>query len=151
MTQTIAPIDLMGLAPKQAEFRLGDYPNRHFTLCRWSLRVRAWAVEKYGTDKLNAVFTNLQIGEIADIAWFMLLEKDAFNGEFVKFLDSISSTQDQLNLINALLGSVGIGEPEIEKIMAAQAKAGGKQVPPPKPLNRASRRKNPTGPKSSTR
>lgn len=140
------PLNLMDLVPKDATLALSGI-NQPLTLGRWSLRVRNWAKEKFGSDGLQEIFVEQKIDEIADIAWFMLKEKDLFNGEKDNFLDAISSPRDQLNLVTAMLESVGIGEPEIKKIndKIKKDEAGGDPNP-----NRQRPGKK-TGAKSSTR
>lgn len=120
-----SPFSLSDLIPKETEFELSPHPGRKFVLCRWTLRVRAWAVEKYGPEKLKQIFEQQMIGEIAELAWFMLKDQDKqfFKNSKDEFLDGISSVQDQVNIIMALLGAVGIGEPELDKIKESQKKS----------------------------
>lgn len=112
------PFDLTTLMPKESHFILSTFPEKKFTLCRWSLRVRAWAVEKYSTEGLKEIFEKVKIGEIADLTWYMLKDEDkaSFPKGYDDFLDSVVTTKDQIAIVNALLGAVGIGEPEIKKI-----------------------------------
>lgn len=122
------PFNLTDLVPHEAQFELPDgLPGKTLTLNRWSLRVRNWATNKYGAEKLGLIFQEQRIQEIAEMAWFMLKEKDQFANNQEQFLDAVVSVQDQVNLIKALLAAVGIGEPEIEKIKAAIAEA---EAPP---------------------
>ncbi len=109
------PLKLTDLVPKETKFKLSKYPDREFTICHWSLRVRQWAMDKYTAKGIKEVFEKQQINEIADIAYFMLIEKDVFKTRD-EFLDKIVTIEDQINMIKALLGAVGIGEPEIEKL-----------------------------------
>lgn len=84
--------------------------------------------------------------EIAEIAFFLLRDKSPFKDEN-DFLDKILTIQDQINLIKAVLQTVGIGEPEIEKISASLPKKGedvDPKIPSPGP------KKSKTGAKSST-
>lgn len=123
------PFDLTELVPQDAVFNVSGC-DKPLTLGKWSLRVRAWAVKTYGAQRINEIFTRQEIDEIADIAWFMLKEKDLFQNNKDLFLDAISSVKDQINLVTALLGAVGIGEPEIDKIKkAAEEKDGGAPDP----------------------
>jgi hypothetical protein len=124
------PFNLMDLAPKETTFTVSGC-DKPLTLCKWSLRVRQWAKDKYGAEKLKAIFEMQDIDEIADIAWFMLKDdcKDIFKGDKANFLDAISSMRDNLSLIKALLAAIGIGEPEIEQINQALKDSGG----PPDP------------------
>ena len=142
------PISLEDLVPKESTFTLSTLPGKSFTLCRWSLRVRAWAIARYTSEGLKEIFDKQKIDEIAQMTWFMLKEKDAFpaglDGEG-GFLDNISSPRDQIGIITALLGSVGIGEPEIKKIndLVKSSKADPKDPKPKAP-------KKKIGAKSST-
>lgn len=118
------PLKLMDLVPKETQFKLSDYPDKEFTMGRWTLRVRQWATDKYTPKGIERIFKTQQINEIADIAYFMLAEKD--KKEFFKtkdeFLEHVVTIQDQVNVIMALLAGVGIGEPEIEKLNQALQK-----------------------------
>ena len=109
------PLSLFELSPQEATFSLSGENGKTFTLCRWSLRVRAWASSKYTNEGLKQIFTEQKITEIAEMAFFMLKEKDQFKTQD-DFFDAIVTIQDQINIIMALLKSIGIGEPEIQKI-----------------------------------
>jgi hypothetical protein len=124
------PFKLEDLVPKETSFTLSTAPGKTFTLCRWSLRVRVWAKEKYGSDQLKTIFEELRIDEIADMTFFMLKDKEQFPGGKDEFLDLVTTTQDQINVVTALLGAVGIGEPEIKKIKDSMAPKG--ETPDPK-------------------
>lgn len=129
------PLQLTDLVPKETKFKLSDYPDKDFSLCRWSLRVRAWATDRYTSQGLKTIFETQQINEIADLAYFMLIDKDFFTTKD-NFLDAIITIQDQINIIKALLGAVGIGEPELEKLSASveidKKEAQSPNVPSPK-------------------
>lgn len=141
------PLNLADLVPKETTFSLSTQPNKIYTLCRWSLRVRAWAIEKYGHNGLKEIFEQQKIDEIADMAFFMLKEKDAFKTKD-DFLDAISSVRDQVEIIKALLGAVGIGEPELKEIETVVQQNTSKDSPP-NPLVKSPGKK--TGAKSLTR
>lgn len=142
------PINLADLVPKESTFTLSTLPGRSFTLCRWSLRVRAWATEKYTSAGLQKIFELQDINAIGTLAWFMLKEKDQFKsfGDEGGFLDQIVSSQDQLNVILALLGAVGIGEPEMDAFKDSAKKLTGGNPEDPKSGTPEER----TGERSST-
>jgi len=128
------PLDLNSLAPREVTFSLSGLPDRQLTLSKWTLRVRAWAFDKYGAEKLKDIFENHRIVEISEIAFFMIKEKNLFKS-VEDFQEMVVTTADHLTLTKALLGSVGIGEPEIEKINAdieKKAQALAKSSPNPK-------------------
>jgi hypothetical protein len=126
------PLDLNDLVPKETSFQLSGFPDKTLTLCRWSLRVRAWAFDHYGPKDLQEIFEKQKMIQISQIAYFMLKEKDLVKS-VEELQDAVITIQDQINLTKALLSSVGIGEPEIEKIDKAakdlQAKAEGTPDP----------------------
>lgn len=135
------PLTLSDLKPAEAVFKLSTLPNTELTLCRWSLRVRGWAVDKFGAENLQSIFEKQKIQEIAEIAWYMLKEKSLFSDDkelqpFDKFLDSISTIQDQISLVKALLYTIGIGEPEIEKISKSLEGNPNPNPPSPNPAKR---------------
>lgn len=109
------PLSLQDLKPKMTTFQLEDFPTEKFTLCRFTLRVRAWVLERYTSKELQGIFEDQKINDIALISYFMLKEKEKFP-TLDSFLDSIVTIQDQISVMKALLGSIGIGEPEIEQI-----------------------------------
>lgn len=127
------PFNLMDIVPQEASFSVSGLPGKTLTLCKWSLRIRSWATTKYGDNGLQEIFAKQKIQEIAHMAWFMLKEKELFPKGEDDFLDAISSMQDQVNVIKALLRTVGIGEPEIEKIQASIEAAGAKPEAAPDP------------------
>ncbi len=106
---------------------------------------------------LKDILENQKLDEVGEIVFYMLREKEVFKvlpGEdyqtdLEKFLDAVSSTQDQINIYMALIGSVGIGEPEMEKIKESLGEAttpGGEPDPKPAPT----KTKKKTSGKSST-
>lgn len=123
--------DIFSLVPKEVEFELSSHPGKKIWLNKWSLRVREWAKDKYTAAGLRVIFETHQIGEIADIAFFMLKDKEQFKTKD-DFFEAILTLQDQLNVIKALLGAVGIGEPEYKKIQEAVDKTMGQSAAPEK-------------------
>lgn len=125
------PLNLDDLVPREVTFYLSDNPTRPVTLCKWSLRVRAWATSTYTSKGLEEIFSKQKIEEIAEMAFFMVKDKTLFETKDA-FFDSIVTVRDQINVIKALLTTVGIGEPEIEKITKAVEAQEQKDVPDPK-------------------
>ncbi len=146
------PLNLDDLVPREVTFTLSDDANKPITLGRWSLRVRAWATEKYTPEGLKEIFEKQKIEEIADMAFFMLKDKTQFSNKDA-FMEAIVTIRDQITVIKALLGTVGIGEPEIEKLTkSAEAGLSAEQsVTMKEPVDPKTRTKRPIGAKPSTR
>ncbi len=106
--------------------------------------MRSWATAKYTPQGVKEIFEKQKIEEIADMAYFMLKEKELLTTK-EEFLEQICTVRDQVNVIKALLAAVGIGEPEIKKIDDALAKG---EVAAPKPTPLTAKR---IGAKSSIR
>ena len=113
-----APLKLQDLVPKETTFKLSDYPDQVFTLGRWTLRVRIWVLERYTPEQVQSIFKETKIEDIGKIAYHILKDKGQFPTE-ESFFDAVVSIQDQINLITALLGAIGIGEPEMDQIQKA--------------------------------
>lgn len=145
MSNTEHPLNLADLSPQEAVFNLSTSPGQPLTLCRWSLRIRTWAQTKYGSEGLKNIFEKHQLVEIADMVYFMLKDKTAYP-TLDSFLDAVVTTQDQVNIIKALLQTIGFGEPEIEQVSKAM------KVDQPAPKAQApTPRKKRIGAKSSSR
>ena len=133
------PLTLDDLNPKEATFELSTVPQK-LTLCRWSLRVRAWAIGHYGGERLAEIFKSQNLIEMGAISYYMLKENELFP-TLDSFLDAICTPRDHLNMITAMLGTLGIAEPKIEEIREVM------NAPKPKPQPK---RKKRIGAKSST-
>ncbi len=109
------PLNLEDLQPQETSFELSTMPGQKFTLCRWSLRVRAWAFSKWKAAELDSILREQKVVQIAELAYFMLKDKTKFPA-LDDFLDAIVSPRDHLALITAFLGTIGLGEPAIEEL-----------------------------------
>lgn len=138
------PLKLEDLTPKESSFTLSTKPGVKIELCRWSLRVRAWAIEHFGAAELRAILEQQKIVQMAQIAHFMLKDKTLF-ASLDEFLDSVVTPEDHLNVLSAMLETVGIGEPEIEQVRKAWKE--GTEPPKTKPQRKPRR---PIGANSST-
>lgn len=128
------------LIPRESAFKLHalEYPLH---LKPWSVRVRFWALEKYGQKHLQYVLETQQLKELCEIAYFMLKEKEQFK-TFEEFADAIASPMDIINLAKAIMGSIGFGEKEIRDI----EKSGDSGKPKPQ-----AKKRKPTGVRSLTK
>jgi hypothetical protein len=113
------------------------------TLCRWSLRVRSWAITHYGAERLAEIFKTQNLIAMGEISYYMLKEKELFP-TLDAFLDAVCTPKDHLNMVAAMLGTLGIAEPKIEEIREAMKDA---NAPKQKPQRK---KKKPIGAKSLT-
>lgn len=129
-TMKSTPLSLDDLVPQETTFKLSTMPDKELGLRRWSLRARKWAIEKYGAAELQRIFQEKQVEKIAALAYFLLRDEDQklFKTED-DFLDAISTINDQIELIKAILRTIGIGEPQIEKINELEKLAAGSADP----------------------
>lgn len=145
----------MDLVPREAEFELSSKPGVKYKLEPWSLYWRTWATDKYGAERLGLIFKEQRIVEIGEMAYAMLIDKTDFP-TIVDFQKAVVSMKDQYVLITSILTTVGMGEPELEKIKEEAKRRGfDPNNPTPKkepvdPLARSPNKKK-IGAKSSTR
>lgn len=135
-------LNLNDFEPKEANFKLKSTGDKIYTLCAFSLRVRAWAEEQYSEKEMADIFTRQDVVKLAKIAWFMLKDKTVFNNSEIEFFDAIRTMRDGFNVMLAVFEAVGTAQPELDKLNAEIDKA-------MLPKNRAERRS--TGAKSTTR
>ncbi len=125
-------LSILDLTPQSVEFNLSTVKET-LVLKPWSLRVKAWAVEKYGAGNLKSIIEKMQTVQIGEITFFMLTdESKAIFKTVDNYFDSIQSTRDELAVHKALLKSMGIGEPEIEELANLVVEAA--ELPDPKTL-----------------
>lgn len=139
------PINLHDLSPRDVTFKLSQMPEATLTLSRWSLRVKAWAMAHYTPAGLKGIFEGRDVPKMAEICYYLLREKNIFPTQD-SFFEAICGPKDELAILTAMLGTLGIGEPEIEKINKSlpEMETPDPNVPSPKP------RKRKIGAKSST-
>lgn len=119
--------DIHDLVPEDASFSLHIFPDKFLWFSAFSLKYQMWAKDKYGV-RIKAIFAEEQIKEICEIAWKLLksetdfyikpdtnvITKEAFR-DFDHFIDSVRSTKDKIQMITALLKTIGFSQPVLEK------------------------------------
>lgn len=131
-------LTLNDLKPEEATFTLDAFPDTQFTLKRFSLAAQIWCRDKFGAEKMKRIFETQSLPEISEIV-FYLLKDSALSYE--EFLEGICSYQDKVRLITALLATVGISQPVMERIKKEATE--NPQTPSPSKTKR-------TGAKSTT-
>ena len=105
-------LDLHDLQPKEAQFNLGETA---LTLRKFTLASQIWTQQRFGTENIQGIFSNLRLGEISEIAYYLLKDKKPFP-TLESFQEAVVTQRDKMNLIQALLDTVGISQPVIERL-----------------------------------
>lgn len=108
-------LDLNDLCPETAKFQTSARPGESFTLNKVTLRTQVWLQKRFGKENIQGIFENQSIPDIAEIAYFLLQEKDKIK-TLDEFLDLIVTHQDRINLLQAMLTTIGLSQPVIDKI-----------------------------------
>lgn len=125
-TPEVMPLQLTDLVPQNATFFLKEIVDEDgpiaLGLRRWSLLVRKWVIDKYTAKGVRMAFERLEISVIADVTYYLLDERSKllFKNQD-DFLDKIVTVQDQINIISAVVKTMGIGEVELKKFSDAMA------------------------------
>ncbi|MFN8741536.1 MAG: hypothetical protein ACK5YR_16545 [Pirellula sp.] len=129
------------LVPQRATFKLSTIESK-IVLKPWSLKIRFWALKKYGQARLQEIMQNQSLEELCEIAFYMMDEESkVLFKDFDHFTESIQKTEDILAVSMALLNTIGISEPAIEE-MRKELKA--REVPKaPAPVQK--KKSKPTG------
>jgi hypothetical protein len=108
-------LDLNDLQPKESKIVLSEKPGKTYTLKKFSLAAQIWLRDTYGPDKIKDIFENQRLGEIAEIAFYLMKDKSEFKTP-IEFMECIVTQQDRINLIEALLETIGISQPIIDQL-----------------------------------
>lgn len=104
------------LVPQSATFKLSTL-EKPIVLKPWSLKVRFWALGKYGHERLQTILQTQSLFELCEITYFMMAdESKALFKDFDEYTEKVVSTADILALVTALLNTIGISEPMIDEI-----------------------------------
>lgn len=107
-------LELNDLKPQLATFELSDKPGKTYTLAKFSLAKRIWCNQRFG-DKIGKIFEKQSLPELAELAHFLLLDKADFP-TFLEFADSVVTVEDQIQVVKALLKTIGIDDALIKKL-----------------------------------
>lgn len=110
-------LKLEDLKPQTALLKLSTLGETELTLKVFSLADRIWLQQKYGKAEIEGIFSEQRLIEMAEIAHHLLVDKTQFK-TFLEFADKIVTIQDQIELTQALLKTIGIDEPLIKKLAA---------------------------------
>ena len=134
-----AAIKLEDLLPSMAEFKMN---GKVYNLRPINLDDQVWMGDKYGPERLEEILSTLPLKEVCEIIFHQLPleQKKDFPYEEIEDLDdegkpctkemtgpakvrqSISGIAHQMELIRALLKTIGISQPVLEKLEAEEIK-----------------------------
>lgn len=127
-------LTLDDLCPQESVFSLSDKPGKIFKLKKFTLRDQIWAKQTFG-PRIATIFEKQELDGIAEIAFHQLVEKGEFIDpetkapSFLVFAENIVTQKDKLDLLKALLATIGMSQPVIEKLAQmskeAEEKEGG--------------------------
>lgn len=110
-------INLTDLEVADAPLKLSRFPDKVFTLGAYTLRVQLWAIKTFGEEKLQHSIQRRDIETLCQLAYHVLKEKDVFP-TYDDFLDAIYSHTDRTALTDAVLHTVGLSQPVLQKLAA---------------------------------
>lgn len=115
--QKVVKLNLEQLVPQAVEFELSSVKDKKLTLNAYTLRAQIWATKTFGgNEKLEYIMSKWPVDEMSQIAWFLLKEKDQFKNDYVNFLDGVITHKDRTNMVEAVLGSIGLSMPVLEDL-----------------------------------
>lgn len=124
-------LTLEDLLPEEAALELS---GKKFTLNRMTLRGQVWLKNKFKSEDdptaektMTRIFSDQAMEEISEIAFFLIKEKDQVKS-VGDFQDLVVTQADRKKLIQALLTTLGISQPIIDKL-AKQENAPGNEQP----------------------
>lgn len=108
-------LKLEDLKPAEASFTLSDRPGKTYVLRKFSLAERIWINNRFGKEKISAIFETQSLPEMAEIAHHLLKDGSEFP-TFLDFAKAIVSIPDQISLTKALLSTIGIDDALIKTL-----------------------------------
>lgn len=114
-------LDLNDLKPEEATFELTGKPGVKITLKKFSLAAQIWVRERFGADSdLKGIFENQKIPEISEIAFYLIKDKSLFKN-IEDFQEAVLVQKDRIELLTAMLATIGISQPIIEHLSKESA------------------------------
>lgn len=119
-------LDLNDLLPVEAPFELSN--GKKYTLKKFSLAVQIWMQQNFGgVDNIEAIFREQKLKEISEIVFYLLKEKGEFR-TIEEFQEIICTQKDRVEILTALLKTIGISQPIMEQVTSGEAISLGQQT-----------------------
>lgn len=113
-------LDLNDLQPAEAPFSLSN--GKTYTLKKFTLATQIWLQRKFGQENIQGIFTELKIPEISEIVFYLLKDKQDFK-TVEDLQENIVTQKDRVELIQALLTTIGLSQPVLEKLNESEAQS----------------------------
>lgn len=127
-------LDLNDLRPAESSLTLSEKPGKTYTLKKISLATQIWIRNRFGTEKIQGIFENQSLPEISEIAHHLIKDKTDFP-TVESLQEAIVTQQDRINLLTAMMQTVGISQPILAKLTEAQAEGNALSPSPPTGAN----------------
>lgn len=112
--------DLNDLKPVESTFKLSN--GKEYTLKKFSLAAQIWMHQRFGAEKVQQIFEKVSIPEICETVHFLMKDKSDFP-TFLDLAEAITTQADRLAIVQAIIETIGISQPMIDKITAEEKKS----------------------------
>ena len=109
------PLQLEDLIPMNAVLTLPSDPEKTYVLKRMTLAERIWMQQKYGKDQIQEIFETQNLPVMAEIAHHLIIDKTSVP-TFMDFASKVVGMRDQIELVKALLATIGIDNELISEL-----------------------------------
>lgn len=140
-TSNVPKIDLTALIPQETFYATsmtisGNEPPIY--LEPFTLHAQLWLAKKYKTEaEIKQLFIERDVEKLCELGHFLAKDKERFP-TFESFLKKHGNALDSIMLVNALLKTIGLSQPEIEQI-TGDVQVPKKKAPPKKKVPRTGR------------
>jgi len=122
----MAKFRIEDLKPTESSFELEAFPGRKFTLKKFSLATQIWANQRFGEERIKLVFKNMLMGDIAEIVHHLMKEPMPL----MELLENICTQVDRISVAKALMETIGMSQPVIDKLAQDEAADEGNAAAP---------------------
>lgn len=108
-------LDLNDLQPQEATFELSEHKGVTFTLKKFSLSARIWMNNRFKQEEIKKFFSDQSMEEISEVVFYLLKDKSILK-TLEDLRDAVTTKKDMANIFQALLTTIGLSEPVMEKL-----------------------------------
>ncbi len=112
-----AVLNLDDLIPADAYFELSKFPEKKFRLKAYTLRLQLWAEKRFTKKGMADAIGSQDLAVLSELALYAMDDEDKKLFPTLEDLqDAIVSYRDRSAFLHAILDSVGLNIPAMEKI-----------------------------------